>query len=200
MRRYRIPAQSVPPVPPGIILPHGETAGADLGRPPRPSPSAWLVGGVAAAGISAGTGLAPVLAGHPASIQLLVGGGATAMVSVLAGAAGRMYKARQETRRLEIQHRSRDMIAGALSRCIDAAHITVGTAIEVDNARAAAAQALAKMTPAVLAALGIPPSEPALPRPDQLEIPPLNLQRHLVRRVLWHANPSPSGFATIARS
>jgi hypothetical protein len=139
------------------ILPgQGAAAGHRAGKP-----WAFAAAGAAATAIPAGPGLALAAAGHPqTAVPLLISSSVIAIVSIIAGAAARIYDSRQCTRRLEIQHAGPNALAEAMARCIDHTHaaaegIPAGQrAAEAARARASAGQAVAEMVPAMLAAMG----------------------------------------------
>jgi hypothetical protein len=106
------------------------TADGHDGRPRQEAPAAgpvrkpWLLAaaGATAAAVPAGPGLALAAAGHPEAVPLLIASGVIGLVSIIAGAAVKIYDSTQRTRRLQIQHESTTAIATAMAKCIDAAH------------------------------------------------------------------------------
>jgi hypothetical protein len=120
----------------------------------------WITaGGITALAVPGGSGLAWLLAGRPDAWPVLAAALASVIAVVLNSLAA-MYQARQETRRKEIEQHSADIIAASLARVIDDTHArTQGlpAAQEADEAalvRASAAQIMAEISPAILAALG----------------------------------------------
>jgi hypothetical protein len=102
-------------------------------------------------------------------VPLLVCSGVIGMISIITGAAARIYEIRQQTRRLEIQHAGPTAIAEAMARCIDDAHATPQEvparqrAAEAASIRSSAGQTVAELMPAMLAAIGQqPPSSSGL--------------------------------------
>jgi hypothetical protein len=81
-----------------------------------------MVGGTAAAGLPAWSAVIWMMERRPGAIFLLA---ITAVITVgtaILATAVAMYEARQETKRTEIEYRSADTIAAALSRCVDRTH------------------------------------------------------------------------------
>jgi hypothetical protein len=81
-----------------------------------------MVGGTAAAGLPAWSALIWMMERRPGTIFVL---GITAVITVgtaISATVAAMYEARQETKRTEIECRSADTIAAALSRCMDRTH------------------------------------------------------------------------------
>lgn len=149
----------------------GSAESRDLGRRQARTSGVFAAAGAAVTAVPAAPGLVLATAGHPqAAVPLLLTATLAGIISVITGAAVRIYESRQGTRQVEIRHEPLKRLVDAMAGCIDAASAADcdlparQRAADAVTVRASAVQAVTQMLPALLSAPAQqPPADPSTP-------------------------------------
>lgn len=95
----------------------------NLNDPQAQEPPRIAGGGIIAAGIPVGPGLALAIAGRPGALPFFAIAAVVVVVTGILSMAATMYQARQETLRMQIRYHGMDTFSAALARCIDDGHV-----------------------------------------------------------------------------